>query len=330
MNLSIKVALLFSVLFCGCGIEIPQTSVAVQVDTNQADTEQKEESTNQKVKRLSPLISVDELAKLKDDASVRIIEVGQGMKSYQNGHIPGAVFADWVSDITNPNQSARYNVIELEAAEKLLSRLGIQQDTRVVVYDSLANRISTRMYWTLKYYGHDQVQVLDGGKGCWEASQELSAEVPNVKPTDYKVSTTNEQYSATMEYISEHLNDDDVALIDGRPGPQYTGEKPGIVFHTGTPHKSRGHIPSAINIFWKDNLKEDGTFKSPEALLKLYKDRGIVADKTVVTYCNEGLHAAMPWFVLRELLDYDDVRLYDDSMSEWGNVDKPTETSIDK
>jgi thiosulfate/3-mercaptopyruvate sulfurtransferase len=125
----------------------------------------------------------------------------------------------------------------------------------------------------------------------------------------------------------KHLHDTNVKLIDGRPADQFSGEQPGTVFHTGKEHKHRGHIPGAVNVFWKDNFNPDGTFKSKQELKKLYANAGVAADQCVVTYCNEGLHAAPPWFVLTEILGYDDVRVYDDSMSEWGNSDQPTETS---
>ena len=107
------------------------------------------------------------------------------------------------------------------------------------------------------------------------------------------------------------------------PPEQFTGEQIGRVFHTGKAHAKRGHVPGAVNVYWKDNFNEDGTFKSIESLRRLYRERGVKSGTTVVTYCNEGLHAAPPWFVLKELLGFDDVRVYDDSMSEWANEAKP-------
>ena len=109
-------------------------------------------------------------------------------------------------------------------------------------------------------------------------------------------------------------------LIDGRPSAQYSGEEPGKVYHTGKAHNRRGHLPQAISIPWQANLRGDGKFKSVSKLRKLYKDCVPIGDATIVTYCNEGLHAAHPWFVLTELLGCEDVRLYDDSLSEWANL----------
>ena len=131
--------------------------------------------------------------------------------------------------------------------------------------------------------------------------------------------------SADRTFIRQHLNDENVKLIDGRPPQQYTGEQPGRVFHTGKAHKHRGHIPGATNVFWVDNFNPDGTFKSARQLKALYAQRGIKPEKTAVAYCNEGLHAAPPWFVLSEILGFEDVRVYDDSMAEWGNSDDPTQ-----
>ena len=110
-------------------------------------------------------------------------------------------------------------------------------------------------------------------------------------------------------------------MIDGRPNSQFTGEKPGKAFHTNTAHKRKGHVPSAANIPWKDNLNEDGTFKSIPELRDLYESNGISLDREIITYCNEGLHAAMPWFIIRELFGNTEVQLYDDSMVEWANRD---------
>lgn len=273
-----------------------------------------------------PLIDAKTLAELLSDQNVRVVELGDNKAAFRKAHIPGAVFLHWVDDIIDPATSDRYNLINKVDMEKLLSSLGVQSDSRIVVYDALSSRLSTRFYWSLKYYNHARVHVLDGGREAWvRAGGEMTDEVSNFKPSMYRIKSVNKNYAADMSFIAANLKNRKVTFVDGRPPAQYSGKEVGKVFHTGKVHQKKGHIPGAVHVFWKDNFHENGIFKSPEALAKLYRDRGVSPDNTVITYCNEGLHAAPPWFVLRELLGYDDVRVYDDSMSEWANSRQPVE-----
>ncbi|MEM7317125.1 MAG: sulfurtransferase [Planctomycetota bacterium] len=272
---------------------------------------------------VSPLVTAVQLEKLVGNDEVRILEVGRDAKEYTDGHIPSALFVHWIDDLSNPKSPDRFNNIDRPAMEKLLSRLGIQHDTHIVLYDELASRLSTRMYWSLKYYGHDRVSVLDGGQYGWvHSKRKLSREKPKVKPTKYVVQKMNPKYAASAKIIMDRLGRPNLKLVDGRPPKQFTCAEPGRVFHTDKPHKRRGHIPGASSIFWKQNFNKDGTFKSEAELRKLYSEVH-QPGATIVTYCNEGLHAAPPWFVLHELLGAKDVRVYDDSMSEWANSDRP-------
>lgn len=284
-----------------------------------------------KKKTSRPLIAAASLNKILGQERVRIIDVGAEKKVYDAGHIPGAVFMHWIRDMTDPKQNQRYNLATPKAMQSVLQRLGITNEDRIVVYDNLSNRLSTRLYWSLKTYGHRDVLVLDGGRGAWKAAGlKFTSAVPKVEPSDYRIGKADPRFSVNMEFITKQLGKSNVSLIDGRPAKQFTGAEPGRVFHTGTAHKMRGHIPGAVNIFWKDNFKPDGTFKSAKELRALYEKNGVTPGKVAITYCNEGLHAAPPWFVLRELLGYKDVRVYDDSMSEWANSDQPMETGSDK
>ena len=275
----------------------------------------------------SPLISADELHAISADADLRVLEIGRQRKAFDAGHVPGAQYVDWINDITDPAKPERYNIADSATIAKLLSRLGIQNDSRIVVYDRLASRLSTRMYWTLKSYGHEKVQILDGGYSVWAKNYEVTKNVWQFRPTAYKAQAQNKKFVTDLEFIKQNLNDPKLKLVDGRPVDQFTGKAPGKVFHTGRAHKKRGHIPGAESVFWKENFDAEGKFKSKKELEAIYSARGINGDQCVVTYCNEGLHAAPPWFVLREILGYNDVRLYDDSMSEWGNSDQATERS---
>ncbi len=267
------------------------------------------------------LVDADWLERNLTNPNVRILDLGKTRDEFLEGHIPGAQFVDWRSDITDPAMPGRFNIAPEAMMETLLGRLGVTRDDTIVLYDNLNSRLSTRILWSLRYYAHPDVRILDGGIEVWtRAGKALTSEVEPVITTVYEIGTVNEAYKADKSFIQSRLGDDDFTLVDGRPHEQYTGEEPGVVFHTGVEHESRGHIWGAQNVFWQDNFNPDGTFKSPAELRALYEEHGVTADKTVVTYCNEGLHASPPWFVLKELLGYEYVRLYDDSMAEWGNA----------
>ena len=276
---------------------------------------------------VAPLIDVAQLkSMLAERASIRLIDVGTEQRDYAQRHIPGAQFVHWIDDIIDARKPERYNLIDAVKMQSLLRRLGIANEDHIVLYDNFSSRLATRFYWSLKVYNHRNVSVLNGGLLAWtNQGGALSRQMPTTTPSDYQVKQANPAFAVDMDFVKRSLGNPKVTLIDGRPAEQFSGEAPGKVFHTGKAHKLSGHIPGAVHVFWKDNFNEDGTFKSIDALRSLYKKAGVetVADQTVVTYCNEGLHAAPPWFVLRELLGVSDVRVYDDSMSEWGNSDQP-------
>ena len=278
-----------------------------------------------KATELSPLISVEELTELlKSDADgVKLLEPGRESSNHEAGHLPNAQFLHWVNDMTCSKDVVCYKNPSAEEFQKLMSRLGIENDDRIVIYDRLANRLSTRLYWTLKYFGHEKVQVLNGGIYAWAAENKLSKDVLKVAASKYKIAATNDKLLAEMKFVEDRLEDPKSKLIDGRPAEQYSGEVAGTIFHTGEEHSRKGRIPGAVNIVWKDNFNSDGTFKTTEELAKIYKEAGVLPDQCVITYCNEGLHAAPPWFVLTQLLDFKNVRLYDSSMAEWSKSKNP-------
>ena len=269
----------------------------------------------------SPLVDAKWLAQNLND--VRIISSGQTAEQFAEGHIPNAVFVDWLTQITDQENSDLFSLPSKLQLEKLLSNLGVTPQTLIVLTDNRSNRISTRLFWTLKIYGHTNLKLLDGGIDAWRsANMTLSKENQKIVPTQYRFPVTNEKYAADNTADTKEVwesVEQDAVLIDGRPEKQYTGADPGLTFHTNAPHQRRGHIKSAINIPWKENFTAEGKFKSIEELRKLYQQAGVTDDEQVITYCNEGLHAAAPWFVLKELLGFPNVKLYDDSMGVWAN-----------
>lgn len=304
-----------------------QQDKAASTEPQKTTKSDAEESTE-----LSPLISVKELAELlkSGTAGVKLLEPGRDSDNHTKGHLPNGQFLHWVNDMTCKEDVACYKNPSAEEFQKLMSRLGIENDDRIVIYDRLANRLSTRLYWTLKYFGHEKVQVLNGGIYAWAAENKLSKDVLKVAASKYKIAATHEKILAEMKFVEDRLEDPKSKLIDGRPAEQYSGEVAGTIFHTGEEHTRKGHIPGAINVVWKDNFNKDGTFKTTEELKALYKEAGVLPDQCVITYCNEGLHAAPPWFVLTQLLDFKDVRLYDSSMAEWSNSKNPLKKKTDK
>ncbi|MDT8398068.1 MAG: sulfurtransferase [Pseudomonadales bacterium] len=270
--------------------------------------------------RAKVLVDTAWVAQHHGDAAVRLLDLGRSHAQYAAGHIPDARYINWLSDITAPENPEMYLILSRERYEALMSRLGISPESTVVIYDDKSSRLSARMFWTMRYYGHQDLRILDGGIGAWTRSgRSLVAALPEVVPSDYRVSLVNSDYLAEQAYIEIHLGEPGFALVDGRPTPQYTGSEVGTVFHTGTAHQRLGHIYSAHNVPWALNFNEDGTFKSTAELRALYVPHEITEDKIVITYCNEGLHASPPWFVLKELLAYPDVRLYDASLAQWAN-----------
>ena len=277
---------------------------------------------------LSPLITADELAKLIESKTegVKILEPGAQLELFSKGHLPQAQFLHWVDDMTEPAESAKYNIPSGKQFSKVMSRLGINNSDRIVIYDRFASRLSTRLFWTLKTLGHDQVQVLDGGFNAGKTKFVLSTESIVTVLSQYKAKDPKKGMIADMAFVHEKLKAPNCRLIDGRPPEQFSGEKPGAVYHTKQTHSRKGHIPGAINVFWQDNFNSDATFKSVKELKSLYESAGILPENDVITYCNEGLHAAPPWFVLTQLLDYKNVHLYDSSMAEWAESKQPMAT----
>jgi len=276
------------------------------------------------------LVDVQWLSQNYNSKKVRLISLGQTVQEYRAGHIPDAAFVDWKTQISDPSRSDLFNLPPQEVVESLLSNLGVTPEMTIVISDNRSNRISTRLFWTLKVYGHAKIKIFDGGLKAWlQAGKKLTTSISPIEPTVYRFAADNKEWAASnfadTKAVQSSIGKGGI-LLDGRPQRQYTGAEPGVAFHTNKPHKRLGHIKSAINVPWKANFTEDGKFKSVEALRALYADAGITQDQQIVTYCNEGLHAAPGWFVLKELLGFPDVKLYDDSMGVWANrFDTPME-----
>ncbi|MFH5833169.1 sulfurtransferase [Halalkalibaculum sp. DA3122] len=274
--------------------------------------------TNSKV-----LVSTDWAADHLNDEGVRFVEVDVDTEAYESGHIPGAVGWNWKEELQD---QLRRTIASKEDFEALLQNSGVSNDTTLVLYGDNNNWFAAWAYWLLKYYGHEDVKILDGGRKKWEAEdRELTTEVPEYEKADYTITGAKEEYRAYRDDIKEQLESDNFGLVDVRSPDEFQGK---ILAPPGLNELSQraGHIPGASNIPWSKAVNEDGTFKSKEELKEIYENEGITPDKDIVAYCRIGERSAHSWFVLNELLEYPNVKNYDGSWTEWGNlIDAPIE-----
>jgi thiosulfate/3-mercaptopyruvate sulfurtransferase len=268
--------------------------------------------------RVQPLVTTQWAADHLNDPNIRFVEVDVDTTQYATGHIPGAVAFNWQTQLQD--QVAR-DIISQEDLEKLLSENGISNDTHIVLYGDNNNWFAAYALWLLKYYGHENVSLIDGGRKKWLAeNRETTTDTPTYPVTNYKVSHINYEYRADRDTIKNRLNDSNFVLVDVRSPAEYVGD---IIAPPGMSETAQraGHIPGAKNIPWGQAVAEDGTFKSADELKALYGGKGVTADKDeVVAYCRIGERSSHTWFVLKYLLGYNNVRNYDGSWTEWGNL----------
>ena len=263
------------------------------------------------------IVSTDWAASHLTDEKIRFIEVDVDTQIYESGHIPGAIGWNWKTQLQD--QLLR-TISSKDDFEELLRNSGITNETTIVLYGDNNNWFAAWAYWLLKYYGHEDVRILDGGRKKWEAeNRELTTDVAEITRTEYVIGEGNPEFRAFRDDILPNLNTKAFGLVDVRSPQEFTGE---ILAPPGLKELSQraGHIPGASNIPWSTAVNEDGTFKSTEELKAIYADQGITPDKQVITYCRIGERSAHSWFVLKELLDFQDVRNYDGSWTEWGNL----------
>lgn len=252
------------------------------------------------------------------DPRVRLIEVDVDTTAYDQGHIPGAVGFNWQKELQD--QLIRAPLLQAQL-EELLGRAGVDNETTIVLYGDNHNWFAAWAFWIIKFYGHRNVRLLDGGRAKWIADKrELTTEVPSYRRTTYHARKPNLQIRALRDQILSQLGRNDLALVDVRSPGEYSGEllAPAHLPQEGA--QRGGHIPGAANIPWSMAVNEDGTFKSADELRSLYEGKGITPDKEVIAYCRIGERSSHTWFVLSYLLGYPEVRNYDGSWTEWGSL----------
>jgi thiosulfate/3-mercaptopyruvate sulfurtransferase len=264
---------------------------------------------------------------LKDSENVRIAEVDYDPRSnYSLGHIPGAVLFDWKEDINDPLSR---NVLSKQACQDLLQqRAGLNSDTTLILYGDFNNWFAAFAFWVFKYYGYKDVRLMNGGRKKWLVEDRpVSKDIPKYPTGNFKASDPDKRIRVFLNDVKESLKEKRVAMVDVRSPKEFTGEILAPPEYP-TEHAQRGgHIPGAKNIPWSQAVNDsDGTFKQAEELRKLYESKEITTDKEVIAYCRIGERSSHTWFVLKYLLGYPDVKNYDGSWTEWGNmIDNPIE-----
>jgi len=266
------------------------------------------------------LVSTDWVAEHLKDPHVRIVESNEDPLLYPSGHIAGAVEVDWTRDLNHP---VRRDYLDREGFEKLMRRLGAGRDTTVVFYGDRNNWWATYAFWVFQLFGHDKAKVMDGGRIKWtKEGRPLTREVPSYPASDYKAPERDDKrIRAYRDQVLRHV-DKHGRMIDVRSPAEYTGERLHMDEYPNEGALRGGHIPGAANIPWARAVNpDDGTFKTAEELRGLYeREAGLKAGDDVIVYCRIGERSSHTWFALTHLLGYGQVRNYDGSWTEWGNL----------
>ena len=253
------------------------------------------------------------------DSSIRVAEVDYDPTlNYNLGHVPGAVLLDWSKDLNDP---VTRDVISKDKLEQIIGNAGATNQTTLVLYGDFNNWFAAFAYWILKYYGVENIALMNGGRKKWLAEdRELTGEIPNYPKTTFKMADTNEHLRTYLDHVKSSLKKSGRVLVDVRSPAEFTGEITAPPEYPNEHAQRAGHIPGAVNIPWSQPVKEDGSFKSAEDIAKLYQSKGVTPDKEVITYCRIGERSSFTWFVLKYLLGYPNVKNYDGSWAEWGNM----------
>ncbi len=253
-----------------------------------------------------------------EDPNVRLVEVDVDTSAYDTGHIPGAIGWHWQRDL---QQQPVRDIPTKEAWEALVSKSGISNEARVILYGDNHNWFAAFAQWLFELYGHRDVALMNGGRKKWiDEGRPLSTEIPRIAPATYRASEPNTQLRALRDDVATAIGRERHALVDVRSPREYSGE---LLAPENLPQEGAqrgGHIPGAQNIPWASAVAEDGTFKSAAELSMLYGEKGITPDQATIAYCRIGERSAHTWFVLTHLLGYPNVRNYDGSWTEWGSL----------
>jgi len=263
------------------------------------------------------LVDTDWVEQHLGDDSIRIVEVDENPALYAEAHIPGAIGFDWKKDLQD---QVKRDFLGPEDFGRLFGSRGVSNDHTIVLYGDRNNWFAAYTYWYLKYYGHDDVKLMNGPREKWIAEgRPTTTDLPDHAPATFEAKPGDESIRALRDQVREALGDGNV-LVDVRSPQEFSGELIAMAGYEQEGAQRGGHIPGAKSIPWAQAVKEDGTFKSADELHELYGGKGVLTGEPIIAYCRIGERSAHSWFVLHELLGQQDVRNYDGSWTEWGNM----------
>jgi len=252
--------------------------------------------------------------------AIRIVEVDYDPENaYKQSHIQNASLIWWKRDINDP---IRRDIISKAQFEDLMSRNGIILESEVILYGDFNNWFAAFVFWIFKYYGHKNVKLMNGGRKKWELEKKpYTKDEPQIQKTKYISLPPDEGLRAYLFDVRRAIDRQDTVLVDVRSPKEFTGEITAPPEYPMEHAQRGGHIPKANNIPWATAVNDaDGTFKSVNDLKQIYESKGVTPDKDVICYCRIGERSSHSWFVLKYLLGYPQVRNYDGSWTEWGNM----------
>ena len=253
------------------------------------------------------MISAAQLKEMIADDSVRVIDV-RPADQFTLGHIPGAINIP-VADLEVAREDGIRMLAGAEDFAAVMSRSGISNDDFVVIYDEVGGSQASRVAWAMMHFGHFNVALLNGALAAWEGNTEDTA-----RPVTPSVFTADCQHlMACIDDVKAALGNPEFVILDSRSPAEFSGET--IMSGSGR----GGHIPGAININWTANIDDYRVLHSVEELREMYAARGITPDRTIIVYCQGGIRASFPAFVLKQVLGFPNVLMYDGSWQEWSN-----------
>jgi len=264
------------------------------------------------------LVTTDWVLENKDKDGIKIVESDEDILLYEVSHIEGAIKLDWETELQD---SLVRDYVNQENFEALLSSKGIANDDTVVFYGDKSNWWACYALWTFKIYGHEKCLIMNGGRQKWiDEGKPVVKDKPDFPASNYKVSNLNTKIRAFRDDVRAH-SDQNKPLIDVRSPKEYSGELLHMEAYPQEGALRGGHIPNAASVPWATAANEDGTFKSADELVEIYQNgAGLKTGDDVIAYCRIGERSSHTWFVLTYLLGFEDVKNYDGSWTEWGNL----------
>jgi thiosulfate/3-mercaptopyruvate sulfurtransferase len=260
------------------------------------------------------------------DDTIRVVEVDENASLYAEAHIPGAIGFDWKTDLQD---QVKRDVLGPADFGELFGSHGVSSDHTIVLYGDRNNWFAAYTYWYLRYYGHDNVRLMNGPREKWiSEGRPTSTDVPSYEPQQFSAKEGDEAIRARRDEVLSALGSS-TRLVDVRSPQEYSGELIAMAGYEQEGAQRSGHIPGAASVPWAQAVGDDGTFKSADELSNLYREKGVTDGHPIIAYCRIGERSAHTWFVLHELLGHDDVKNYDGSWTEWGNlVNVPIEKDV--